>query len=206
VNLLRYSNGKNLGEMLTVKRRIPIDVTSIDQWRENENIPPLDFIKLNVQAAELEILHGAESSLSDVLGIQLEMAFQQTYMGAPFFSDIDPVLRRHGFFLFDMLSINLVGREVSKVSFPTIAWHQSFRWPSRQMLEGIFLYLRDPISDSIPWPVEKVVKLALLAELYGQEEYALELFDWLAKRTDLNSTERDTIDKVNRQAIDVLLA
>jgi FkbM family methyltransferase len=71
VNRWRYSTGKNLGEMLTVKRRIPINVTSIDQWRKDENIPPLDFIKLNVQAAELEILHGAESSLACIYGLPL---------------------------------------------------------------------------------------------------------------------------------------
>jgi hypothetical protein len=58
----------------------------------------------------------------------------------------------------------------------------------------------------VPWPVVQVVKLALFAELYGQEEYALELFDWLSKRADLDATERKMIDTVNRQAIDVLSA
>lgn len=186
VSRWRYGDGSDMGPRMRPYQEMLVPVTSIDEWRASCNIPPIDFIKLNVQASELSILKGCEHSLRSVLGLQLEASFVETYSGQPLFSDLDDYVRRQGFAFFDFLAPNSIGRihsplAVSQKMKPRI---DVFRWPSHQIFEGHFLWLRDPIAQgqSDELTETQVLKLACFAEIYGQVEYAFELLVWVADR------------------------
>lgn len=194
----QYGNGDNLGEMLKIESTHNVKVDTLDNWKNDNNIMAVDFIKLNIQGSEFEVLKGSISILDEVVGLQVELSFEDTYLEAPKFADIDPYLRKNGFIFFGMLSGNYVARRDSPVKFPLIPsgdWH----WPARQLFEGHFVYFRDPIrsKSKISTSPLKILKLAILAELYGQIEYAFELLFWLSKNLDNeNSIDVEAIDEI----------
>ena len=72
-----------------------------------------------------------------VLGIRIELAFQNTYRGAPMFLDVDPFLRAHSFTMFDITSVDMAGRNGPEPG--SVVSGKSFRRPGRQVFEGYFL-------------------------------------------------------------------
>jgi len=159
---------------------VDFPATTIDDWAGDNGVSAIDFLKLNVQAAELEILKGASSILPSVLGLQIEVSFVESYLGRPFFSDIDPYLRARGFHFFDLVGRHYIGRARSPVTpqqTPKLAGIHG------QLIEGHAVYFRDPIADaSATISTERIMKLASIAEIYGQVEYALEILEWLAEK------------------------
>jgi FkbM family methyltransferase len=81
-----------------IEKEIPITLTTLDTICYRHGIHP-DVLKLDIQGAELAALQGAEAVLEGVLAIELEIAFQETYVGQPLFADIDIFLRARGFSL-----------------------------------------------------------------------------------------------------------
>lgn len=69
----------------------------LDDWRKQYNIPPIDAIWMDVQGAELDVLKGAEQSLSDVKVIMTEAGIKPYYDGHNLKPDIDKFLSSNGF-------------------------------------------------------------------------------------------------------------
>jgi FkbM family methyltransferase len=180
-------------------------VVSLADWANESGVRTVDFIKLNVQGAEHEILDGAGPILDSALGILIEVAFVESYRKRPFFSDTDQFLRSRGFTFFDLLAHHYIGRANS----PIAAQHLATAEPKLgqlvsawgQLIEGHALYLKDPIGDNNAAQLDTVrtLKLIALAEAFGQIEYALELTAWLAARIEPSDPSmarslRDLID------------
>jgi FkbM family methyltransferase len=159
-------------------------MTSVERWAQENAIRDLDFMKLNVQGAELEILKGCGALLDGVVGLMVEVSFVESYKERPFFSDIDAFLRAHRFTFFDLIGHHYMGRARS----PITARHAPGLYPLwGQLIEGHGIYLKDPIElerRGVPQdlPLAKALKLASFAEIFGQNEYAFELLDWLKAR------------------------
>ncbi|WP_116813548.1 FkbM family methyltransferase [Steroidobacter cummioxidans] len=81
-----------------VERQVPMTLITLDTICERHGIRP-DALKLDIQGGELAALEGAEDVLKGVLAVELEVAFQETYLGQPLFADIDAFLRARGFSL-----------------------------------------------------------------------------------------------------------
>jgi FkbM family methyltransferase len=63
-----------------------------------------DYLKIDVQGAELKVLSGAARLLETTGAIHLEVEHDQVYLGQPLFSDIDVHLRAAGFELIDLFA------------------------------------------------------------------------------------------------------
>ena len=61
-----------------------------------------DFVKIDVEGADLEILNSGHSALDTAYGVQIEVSFSERNLGAPFFAEADIMLRESGFSLFDL--------------------------------------------------------------------------------------------------------
>lgn len=62
-----------------------------------------DFIKVDTEGADLEILKGAKNCLEEnCLGVFIEVSFAERHKDAPFFSDTEIFLREHNFILMDL--------------------------------------------------------------------------------------------------------
>jgi hypothetical protein len=56
-----------------------------------------EFIKIDVQGAELDIFQGGLQALKDVLFIVTEVEFVELYHGQPLFGDVSSFLQKQGF-------------------------------------------------------------------------------------------------------------
>ncbi len=95
----------SLTEAMRPVRTIQVPTQRLDTWATEQQIDRVDFIKLDTQGAELDILQGAEKTLGNVLGIEAEVIFNPLYDGQPVFSDVDEFLRKHGFQLWRLDSL-----------------------------------------------------------------------------------------------------
>ncbi|MCA1695476.1 MAG: FkbM family methyltransferase [Actinobacteria bacterium] len=76
-----------------------VEVTSLDHWCEQEDVPRVDVIKIDTQGSELDILRGADRTLDAVRAVEVEVEFNELYHGVPLFGEIDRYLRDKGFVL-----------------------------------------------------------------------------------------------------------
>ncbi|WP_442756793.1 FkbM family methyltransferase [Methylocystis sp. JAN1] len=81
---------------------------------------PVDFLKLDIQGAELLALENASKVLDRTAVIHCEVEFDQIYKGQPLFHDVSKLLADKNFYLVDLLiahryyyenSLNLRGRD-----------------------------------------------------------------------------------------------
>lgn len=91
-NLLRYFHGFPKWGMVTERR--PVQTVRLDDVAEITNI---DFLKIDIQGAELEVFKNATKRLSDCLVVHTEVEFLPLYEGQPLFSEVEMFLRDMGF-------------------------------------------------------------------------------------------------------------
>ena len=149
----------------------------------------IDFIKLDAEGAELDIMKAGREVLSapDLLGIFTEIRWHRA-LRTPIFSEVDLFVREFGYELYDLA----LGRTSRKALPYPLTW--DFRHDSRrdekimggttqgQVLGGDALYLRDIVAVPGLNPT-KILKLACLMEIFEQRDSAAELL--LAKRAAL---------------------
>jgi hypothetical protein len=79
---------------MQVVKKVTIQTHRLDDIHEANGA---DFLKLDVQGAELMILENAQELLRSVSLIQCEIEFIELYEGQPLMADIDKFLRSQGF-------------------------------------------------------------------------------------------------------------
>ena len=182
MNLLRYFPLDKLlvPDAFSVEAEVMVECISLDEFCRKEEIPDIDFIKVDTQGSELEILQGGSKVLSQTFGVAVEVEFVPIYEGQPLFADVDVFLREKGFSLFDL------NRHWWKRDVPS---HVASRG---QMVFADVLYLRDvpwsSCDQSDPfWHVlstqpAKLAKTIVLASLLGYSDYAMNLLDFYRQR------------------------
>ena len=124
-----------------------------------------DFLKIDTQGSELDILIGADRTLSELVsGVEVEVCFSELYKGAPLFADIDHYLRERGFALYDL----------SRSYWKRI--ETTYRGAG-QLIFGDALYLKDYIAlRSVPDNLGAPIVAAIINKKY---DYALEYAKYL---------------------------
>ena len=115
----------------------------------------IDFMKMDVQGAELEIIKNGKNILNECLAIQLEMSFFPLYEDQPSFGDVDIYLRSIGYIPHRFLDV-----KCWSIS-PTI-FNGNFRTPGNQLLESDIVYIKDPLSKA-SLSDSQIKKLAILS-------------------------------------------
>ena len=105
------SKFNNLAEFCQVKDQKRIKTVRLD---DVANLGRVDFLKIDVQGAELDILKNARKTLQNVSIVQTEVEMVPLYKHQPLFSDIDQELRQQGFQFFRFLGAQ--GRTFQPIS------------------------------------------------------------------------------------------
>lgn len=84
---------------MRVVAEISVEVRRADVALKMFGIPNLDFIKIDTQGAELDVLEGLGDQIDSVCGIEVECAFLPLYEGQPVLDEIIRFLKGRGFVL-----------------------------------------------------------------------------------------------------------
>ena len=95
----------SLRPLMTPVRTETVPLSTLATWAAKTGENRLDFLKLDTQGAELDILQGAGSLLDTCLGVEAEVMFSPLYEGQPLFADVDAFLRSRGFTLWRLDSL-----------------------------------------------------------------------------------------------------
>ena len=83
-------------ERADVVGKLQVACTTIDAAFAELGIDGPDFIKIDTQGTELDVLKGAERALATCLALEVEVEFQPLYEGAALFRDIDAYVSGFG--------------------------------------------------------------------------------------------------------------
>jgi FkbM family methyltransferase len=150
---------------------VPVELKSLNEL-EGE-IGQVDFIKLDVQGAELDILRGSNCVLNDVLALEVEVEFLELYKGQPLFGDVCEYLSDHGIQFFDFVTLYRYGRkELNRKG---------------QCVFADALFMRAP-EDVVTryttgvWEIGKLKKYLLIAAVYKKHDLIEVVRDVLSEK------------------------
>lgn len=116
-----------------------VESTESVQTTRLDDVPglsPVDYLKLDIQGAELDALQGATKVLTNVLVIEAEVEFVPLYKNQPLFGDVQIFLRSQGFVLHKL--IDVAGR-----CFRPFSLNSNPFAPMSQMLWADAVFIRD---------------------------------------------------------------
>ncbi len=134
-----------------------IQVNTLDSFLTKK----ADFIKLDTQGSELHILQGAQKTLPNTLGVEIEVEFSPLYEGQPLFAEIDNLMRSFDFELFDLAPIywkRKLGKGLGN--------------SKGQIIYADALYFKNPKKIKGKMAFSKAIFLSLV---YGYFDFALEI-------------------------------
>jgi FkbM family methyltransferase len=164
---------QNLGEVTRVVREFSIETHRLDDIPE---LAAVDYIKLDVQGAECDVIEGAARTLASTLVVHTEVEFVPLYIGQPLFAEVDQALRRKGFCFHRFAG--LAGR-----TFKPMITRNDPNALLSQMLWADAVYVRDWMRwESLT--AEQLLKVALiLHDVYASFDICMIALAQLDRRT-----------------------
>jgi hypothetical protein len=164
----------------------PDTVLGVGEIVDTERLPTVDFLKIDVDGPDVEVLESARGVLAErsVLGIGMELNwFGSANPTEHTFHNTDRFLREHGFTLF-----GVTFRTYSRTALPAPFQYEMYAQTQfGQPYQGDAIYLRDLAAphlaaSSADFPPDKLLKLACLYELIGLPDCAAEVINHFEPR------------------------
>lgn len=150
VTALKFFNGFDyFGKIIsteTVKTKRLDDV---------QGVPQIDFLKLDIQGSELDVLRNGTRVLSDCLAVQLEVSYICLYENQPPFGEVDIYMRSQGYVPHCFL-------DVKRWSITPTVKNNNFRIPFNQLLESDIVYIKNPMQLG-DWADEQLKKMIVIS-------------------------------------------
>jgi FkbM family methyltransferase len=144
----------------------PVEIMNITTTKLDDipEVADCDFLKIDVQGGELDVLKGASNALNRTVVTHCEVEFSRVYKNQPLFGDIDAHMRAAGFELVDI--INAGYATVKGLPRPIAR---------SRLLWGDAVYIRSPETIA-SLGADKIVKAAFIAHVnYGMYDVAASL-------------------------------
>ena len=155
-------NGRDYiwGEAASSMKQESMITNSLDELSQSLALPQCDFLSLDTQGSELYILEGAEITLQNCVGLQVEVAFAELYETQPLFSDLDAFLRSKGFVFIRFKSFQEFA--------PLVTGVESRGEKMQLMADAIYFKSPELLTKDQYYP------LTFTALCFGQTEFALD--------------------------------
>ena len=170
---LRFFNGFPL--FGKIHREISVKSRRLD---DIGGLGPIDFLKMDIQGAELVALENGRKKLEQCVAIQLEVSFAPLYEGQPSFGEIDCWMRDNGYLPHRFM-------EIKRWSIAPFVREGDPRKPFNQLLEADIVYVKDPVRlDRVAaGSIKKLTYVAL--DAYGSPDLALHCLLHLEERGEI---------------------
>ena len=159
----------------------------IETKRLDDIDPPVeaDYIKIDIQGSELDVLRHATDLLSHVLVVECEVEFIPLYKNQPLLGDVQMFLRDRGFMMHKMIDVG------SRCFRPLDAGGNRYAGMS-QLLWADAVFVRD-FTDLAAFADEDLLKLAvILHDIYASYDLVCQLLGEDDRRTGGNAVVRYT--------------
>jgi len=158
--LARYQNM----EVCQPKGPSQIRTVGLDQFVRENRIGTVDFIKIDIQGAELDVFQGAIATLKETLAVVSEVEFIPLYRNQPLFGDVCAFLAGEGFQFHKFIGM-------SARALKTTMLCGSINVPT-QHLWGNAMFFRDIHAPAV-FSDDQLLKTAVIANHYGSPDVAL---------------------------------
>jgi FkbM family methyltransferase len=158
-----------------------VPMTTLDAFAADQDLEYLDYVKIDVQGSELDVIAGAGDVLSrGGFVVRSEVCFRPLYEGQPLFRDIDLALSGLGFTLLMLDNVHYP----SSVKSRDLAGPRMGIGDPGELLWCDAVYVKDVVANPDLLPEDPARSLAhlLVLESLGFVGYALDLADLLADR------------------------
>lgn len=156
------------GDYFILDGQIKVQVERLDDAARRFAFTEAEFMKIDIQGAELEAIRSAPDLVGQsLLAIRSEVEFAPLYKDQPLFADLDAELRAKGFMLARFLSQHK-WRRGDRTRGDRLA-PGPVPLTEGQLIHGDALYFRRPetMSAANESDQDKLIHLALLAYAYG---------------------------------------
>lgn len=161
---------------LVIKDTRRLQVRDLNSFSNENNLRPFDFMKLDCEGAELDVLVGTGTWLDSVLGVSVEALYQEWRIGQPTFRDIDKFLNEAGFNLYATTNYSIL-------KTPTKLKTKSVSGSVGQLMWGQFIYIRDIVKNmekGINYKPNQIIKTACYMDIYNLRDCGHELLKYAA--------------------------
>lgn len=189
-------------QFVTVDRQTTIDTVTLPAALARIGVERIDYLKLDVEGPELEILKSAPGLVERLLAVKTEVMFVPMRRGQPRAAEMEQFMTAAGFALMDLVRPAHWRRD-GYVLHPQIGSGQ-LPYSRGQLMHGDYLFFRHPatIRDAAP-----AFRAAALAMAHGYFDHAAGLLRrpdvaaWLARdyRIDVEAALRETSLRTGRR-------
>jgi len=137
-------------ERWNIVDEVELEVIPLDSLQLN-----IDFIKIDTQGSELDILKGAEGTLENVLGAEIEVSFSEIYTNQPLFGEVCAYMKFQGFEFYDFSTEYRYGRK------------KLDRMGQLSFADALFLRTPENLKRTNPAKTEKYNSIV---KAYGKED------------------------------------
>ncbi|MCS6988178.1 MAG: FkbM family methyltransferase [Chloroherpetonaceae bacterium] len=165
-----------------IKREVPVATQALDDALKQAGIDDVDYVKIDTEGCERDILNGAGETLKRVFAVEVEVWFNRVFSNAPLFRDIDALLAEQGFVLFDLAKSNYFKRKSGA----------RLGGPKGQLVAGDAIYFRDIPAlpkDSLFYAKDKLVRAIVLTMQYRYFDFAMEIAESARQHQTLSESE-----------------
>jgi hypothetical protein len=172
---------------------VPVETTTFDIVAREHNLGTIDFMKIDTEGAELDVLKGSTEHLGPggILGLEVEIRTLPT-LNSPLFHEVYSYLYDLGFYLAD---VDLYRRSRAVLPLPVAADHRDHNNKplaaghtiGGQIAVGDALFMRDLMTERF-WPDQgnqehlyRIIRHACLYELFAMPDCAAELLIYYRK-------------------------
>jgi len=158
-------------QLAQLKHQTRIETITLDTFIDTYDVGTVDFIKIDIQGAELDVFKGGKNALKHVIKIVSEVEFVPHYENQPLFGDVCAFLNKHDLMFNKFLELE--GRSLKPMIIDN-----NINAPSQHLWsDAIFIHHVQKIPDLND---EKLLKLSFLSAVYNSPDlafYCLSHFD-----------------------------
>ena len=161
MELLTHFHG--FDDWAIVEERLPIQTYRLD---DIEEISDIDFIKIDTQGAEYQIIEAGQKKITNAVAMHVELSFKPIYHGEKSFAEVDLLMNKLGFSLHTMAQIN-------RRAFRPMIFNNSIFDGLHHILQVDALYIKDfkNLGELSPGKLGSLA--AILHYCYGSFDAAL---------------------------------
>lgn len=166
----------NRQEWYEIDNVYEIQTSSLESIKNELKLESPDFLKIDAEGMDLEILKGLGDSIDDVLGLRMEINYLDHRKQQPSVGEIFTYLEENNFYVFDFLE-NHSWRLDSKMGDKYIKFNE-INYSKGQLAHGDILAFKNPIDiiESPKYNLSTKIKYAALLDCYGYVSHVNTIF------------------------------